>query len=40
MLNDDLKGAIEYFSNSSIKFKTMEDIAILLKKSSYCCLSY
>ncbi len=32
MLNDDLKEAIEYFSNSSIKFKTMEDIAILLKK--------
>lgn len=32
MLNDELKGAIEYFSNSSIKFKTMEDIAILLKK--------
>jgi hypothetical protein len=32
MLNDDLKEAIEYFSNSSIKFKTIEDIAILLKK--------
>lgn len=32
MLNDDLKEAIEYFSNSSIKFKTVEDITILLKK--------
>lgn len=32
MLNDDLKEAIEYFSNYSIKFKTIEDIAILLKK--------
>jgi hypothetical protein len=32
MLNDELKGAIKYFSNSPISFETVRDIAFLFKK--------